>query len=316
MDEQDLEREYADAFDDDMKVGIELEPGELGDDADDGDEGDELPTQDVAKQPEPAAPQAEAGQEGGGSPDGAAVVSTGQQAPADDEIEKERQRLRSWEGRLKAREAELSKKGGEESPAAEATEDRLEAVADATGSTELKEAAQAAAEAVEAGDISPDEAMRQLSEDFGDEFISLIQKVVVATARKELAPVASKADQAEKAAMKLAVERHYSAIESKHPDFREVNASPEFDGYLKSLPEAQRQEAERIRQSGTAQEIVKMLDSYKGAAKAKQAPAQADTPKVDTAAMESIEGVRSGGVRLPEKPASAKDDFEGAWNDF
>ncbi len=277
---------------------------------------------------EPAAGGADPGQSGGGDP--AAAESTvalhpegeGQAAaPSDDELEKERQRLRSWEGRLKAKEAELSKKG----PGAE-PEDKLEAVANAaeqSGNTEMADAASAAAEAVEAGEMTPEQAMAQLKEDFGDEFVSMIRILAKTFAKQEIDPVAKKADDVIATLNSKEEREHFKAIASKHPDYNEIGKSQDFQKFIQGLPEADRAEAERIAKAGSADEVIALLDGYKERSKTaapppppaqEKKPAPADTSSSEDA--EAMEGVRSGGVRLPERPQPAEDDFAAAWEQF
>lgn len=279
----------------------------------------------------------DAGQSGGGAPadTGVAVVLNNDQA-ADGQaaegqgqgavdLEKEMQRLKSWEGRLKAREAELegkaSKAGGEErdEQAADALED-VAATADAKGSSELADAANAAAEAVEAGEITPEQAVAQLSEDFGEEFIKMIQAIVVATTKKEVEPVTKTVDEVISNINSKEKRAHFKAIASKHPDFADVGKSDTFKAYIQSLPDSERAEAERVAKGGAAEEVISLLDAYKGSQAKPKAddpkPAAADTSGGDDGGLEDLEGVRSGGVRLPEKPTPGNDDYAGAWDQF
>lgn len=245
-------------------------------------------------------------------------------------LEQQAQKLRSWEGRLKAREAELNGKAAKspEGSAAEEASDTLEGVAGAAavgGNDELAQAANAAAEAVESGEITPEQAMQQLSEDFGDEFIGMIKVLAKAFAKEEVTPVAKKADELAATFNSREEAAHFGAIAAKHPDFRDVAQSAEFKAFMDGLPEDVRADAQKIAQGGTAAEVIELLDVFKETAGSKQAeqpkaastqPAQADTASDEDEALQSMEGVRSGGVRLPEKPAVAKDDFEAAWEQF
>lgn len=271
----------------------------------------------------------DAGQDGGGQPpaDGVAVVlNTEAQPPADDaalDPEKERQRLKSWEGRLRAQEAELKAKakpaagGGEEGEASEA----LESVADAAqarGSTQLAEAANAAAEAVESGEMSPEEAMAQLSEDFGEEFIKMIKAIVVATTKKEVEPVTKTVDEVVSSMNNNEMRAHFQAIASKHPDFSEIGQAESFKSFIAGLPDDVRGDAEQVAKGGSAADVIALLDAFKESQRSAQAkgPAAADTPSAEAPAAEELEGVRSGGVRLPERPAPGEDDYAGAWEHF
>ena len=78
-----------------------------------------------------------------------------------------------------------------------------------------------------------------------------------------------------------------------------------------------RGDAERIAKGGSAEEVIELLDIFKESqAKPAAGPAQADTTGEAQAGLEDLEGVRSGGVRLPEKPAPSSDDYAGAWEQF
>lgn len=305
----DADAEFAAAFNEDEDgAGLGAAPA-----------GDDQPA-DVAQQEPEGTAAGDAGQAGGGAPDAPAVaVAITGDAEASD-IEKERQRLKSWEGRLKAREEELKAKPAAAAPAAEKAADTLEDVADAAeakGSTELADAANAAAAAVESGQMTPEQAMSQLSEDFGPEFIQMIQAIVVATTKKEVAPVAKKVEDVESTMSSKELKAHFDAIGSKHPDYAAIGQSEDFKAYMQGLPDDVRGEAEQVAKQGTAEEVIALLDAFKST---KQAKASGGPPKEDTPAagpdMEELEGVRSGGVRLPEKPAAARDSFEGAWEDF
>lgn len=312
--DQDADAEFAAAFnegEDSPTVADETPPSD----------GDEQATDQVG---------GDAGQDGGGKPpaEGVAVVLNTETQPAAEDAtldpEKERQRLKSWEGRLRAKEAELEAKAAkpadgakEEGEASEA----LESVADAAqakGSTELAEAANAAAEAVESGEMSPEEAVAQLSEDFGEEFIKMIKAIVVATTKKEVEPVTKTVDEVVSSLNNNEMRAHFQAIASKHPDFNEIGPSESFKSFIAGLPDDVRGDAEQVAKGGSAADVIALLDAFKESQKASQAkgPATADTPTAEQPAVEDLEGVRSGGVRLPEKPAPGEDDYAGAWEQF
>lgn len=293
----------------------------------------ETPADVEASQVVEAAPEVagDAGQDGGGKPpaeDVAVVLSAEQPAAAEQsasDVEKERQRLKSWEGRLKAREAELEGKAAKPAVAADQDDeasDALEGVAkaaEAKGSTEMADAANAAAEAVEAGEMSPEEAVAQLSEDFGEEFIKMIKAIVVATTKKEVEPVTKTVDDVVSSLNSKEERAHFLAISAKHPDFGDVGRSDTFKAFIQGLPDDVRGDAERVAQGGSAEEVIELLDIYKGTLakpESTQEPATADTSGGEDSGLEDLEGVRSGGVRLPEKPTPGADDYAGAWEDF
>jgi hypothetical protein len=314
--DQDVDVEFANAFNEgEDGPGLTQEEGAPGAEA-----GEEAPAGDELA--------GDSGQASGGAPDapGVAVVLNTETAPAEgsapmtpEEIEKERQRLKSWEGRIKAREAELQAKPAEAEGGQAA--DELEDVADAAkaaGSTDLAQAAAAAAEAVEAGEISPDEAVAQLAEDFGEDFVKMIRMVVASETRKGVEPLAKKVDDVASTVNNKAAEAHFKAIATKHPDYAEIGESSEFADFIKSLPDDVRGEAEQVAKAGSKDEVIALLDAYKQSkqAAATPGPAEADTQAASQPAADELEGVRSGGVRIPEKPAPASGDFESAWESF
>lgn len=279
--------------------------------------------------------------------DGGEAADTGTPDPEpDDDLEKERQRLRSWEGRLKKQQAELeaaSKKkqapvDDDETPAAERAEpassealEQLSNEAAGDGNTELGEAAQQAADAIESGELTPEQAMAQLAEDFGEDFVRMIAAIAGAKAKEIGSQVVDeRVSQVAKSVTELAddvqdtkTREHFRAIESKHPDYLEVGGSDGFKQYLAGLPEKDRADAERVVKGGTAKEVVKLLDGYKAKqaegerqASEKAAAEEAARKKKKDEEMAAAEGVRSSGVSLPKEPKPAATTYEQSWDEF
>ena len=250
--------------------------------------------------------------------------SAGEPAATDgDEFDpaKERQRLKSWEGRLKALEAQLKGTKTEVEPAAsEALEDVAED-AEAAGDTQLADAAEQAADAVESGEMTAEQAMKMLADDFGEDFVKMIEVIATAKAKEaggaaaaeKVGEIGKTVDEIINDIVDTKTRTHFERIAEKHPDFAEVNDDPAFQAWAAEDPERQ-----RIAQSGSAKEIVGMLDEYKASAGSQNEPEveqpapQAD-PEVD-AAMDDAEGVRSSGMRLPEQPTPS--GYEDAWDKF
>lgn len=227
-----------------------------------------------------------------------------EQVPAENgsaELEKERQRLKSWEGRLKALDAQLKarEQAGEAIPAARAESPEV----------------QAATAAMETQPI--DEVMATLAEDFGDEFVSALTQVIEARAAEIASKVADEkvgavsgtVDQLISSLTDDKARNHFETIADAHPDFMEVAQSPEFKQWVESLGDKAEQ-AKAVIEGGSSRQVVKLLDEFKAASQAGQ-----DAMK-DDAAMMAAQSVRGrGGMRLPEKPQVA-DDYEAAWNSF
>lgn len=278
----DQKKEYAKAFDDEMAI----ENGEVTEDdvATEGLIPDEL-------EGEATESVAEVAEEGETATEEAPEVATeaALAAPAPD-IEKEIQRLKSWEGRLKAREAELkSREAGVatgEMPASDAVQ-AVEQVADAVASGQ-----------------SMDDALEQIEADFGPEFVQALTALVSAQAARVVdekvgvvnSDVASLID-----ALKNDRQReHFEIIAEKHPDFMEVGTSPEFMDWVKQKGE----EAQNIVNVGSARQVCALLGEFKKGAN-KGDPTEDGAVSVPS---------RSGGLRLPAKPA-ASDDYLSAWED-
>ena len=278
----DQKKEYAKAFDDEMAI----ENGEVTEDdvATEGLIPDELEgeaTESVAE----AAEEGETATEE--APEVAAEAALAAPAP---DIEKELQRLKSWEGRLKAREAELkAREAGVstgEMPASDAVQ-AVEHVADAVASGQ-----------------SMDDALDQIEADFGPEFVQALTALVSAQAARVVdekvgvvnSDVASLID-----ALKNDRQReHFEIIAEKHPDFMEVGTSPEFMDWVKQKGE----EAQNIVNVGSARQVCALLSEFKKGAN-KGDPTEDGAVSVPS---------RSGGLRLPAKPA-ASDDYLSAWED-
>lgn len=287
------------------------------------------------------------GGEGGDSP----ITETDPAAPngaADDEPtnEKDIQRKKSWEGRLKAEEnrlkalaAELEAKGsGAGKEPGEATGDALEAVAEQTNDPSLIEAAEDMSQRVEAGEISPEDAMTQLKEDFGEPFVKLIESVATAAASKALDGMRKDVDALRGDTegviehLKNSANRmHFEALAREFPDFNEINKSPEFEQFLDAMPPEEKADAERVRAGGDTGEVIALLKKYKAAeggasnepaggmqepGAAEPAAAAAVPPTVGPSEdeIDNAAGVRGGGMQLPSEP-TGEDDFAAGWDD-
>lgn len=262
--------------------------------------------EDQAEGEKPGEEAAEAAEAGGdvmvGETEMPAEAAPAPTAPAmtPEDVAKEMQRLKSWEGRLKAREAELKSReaSGAAAPAAP-TEDVAEAVS-------------IAADAVESG-AAPDDVMRALAGDFGQEFVQAISRLIEAkagaiaerVADEKVKPVVGTVDQLIGGLTDERQRNHFETISDKHPDFNEVAQSPEFAAWVQQQGEA----ASKVVEAGTARQVVALLDQFKQAAGAGNVGSDADMQQ----AAESVPARR--GLTLPTQPA-ASDDYEAAWKEF
>lgn len=259
-------------------------------------------------------------EEGGEAPPAEALVlgveQDGEEKPTDP---KDIQREKSWEGRLRAREAELAARE-------KALEDRARAdpatpsVADPVDGDEaesVEERVKELTSAVKDGSMTAEDAMKILSGDFGEDFANTISALVRAVASEsadaKMKALDERLGNADSTLSSVIADikddrqrRHFEAISDAHPDFVEIAEGEMLNAYLGSLDEADRQMADTVVATGSAREIIKLLDAVKKHA----APAEPDEEAADAA-----EGVRSSGLRLPEQPRVA-DGYEEAWDQF
>ena len=226
---------------------------------------------------------------------------------------KDLQRQKSWEGRLKAREAELAareKALGSHSESAEG-----ETMAEGAAEPAATEALEDAAAKVESGEMTFDQAMATLSNDFGEDFTKMLGVLIEAkageiagkTADERVSKVSQQMDGLVGELVDDKARIHFESIKDAHEDFMDIAASPEFKEYISAMDETQRATAEKTIESGSARSIIKLLSNYKSAGP-KAEP-------VDEASMDAAEGVRSSGLKIPSKPAESE-DYEDAWSQF
>lgn len=240
---------------------------------------------------------APAGQEAAG-PAGADAAAQDAGAAQALDVEKENQRLRSWEGRLKVQQAEL---------------DREKAGASASAAGDKGEKGGDAGDEGEEGEDSNDPDLKALEEDFGPEFVALLLKVINKVAKRcattvageHAGPVRQDIDAIIAEITSEKERAHFEKIADAHPDFMDIANSDEFKAWLAGLAPAEKEETERVASAGTAKEIIAMLKKYKAS--------KSDGDAAMDTAMDQAEGVRStGGLKLPESPTAAK-DYEAAW---
>lgn len=248
--------------------------------------------------------QAEGETEGTEQPAAAAVAPAADEDAAPvagvtmtpEELAKEMQRLKSWEGRLKARDAELKAReagGGSGGDGAD-----------------MAEAVTVAAEAVEQG-AELDDVMATLSADFGPDFMEAIGKLIEAKASaiaervagEKVNPVMGTVEQLIGSLTDERQRNHFEAIADRHPDFNEVASNPAFQEWVSQQGEA----AQSVVEGGSARQVIALLDQFKAAA---------GGGGEDMAAMQAAESVPARrGLTLPKQPA-ASDDYEAAWKEF
>ncbi|CDS48919.1 hypothetical protein [Polaromonas sp. CG9_12] len=229
-----------------------------------------------------------------GEPPTDAPAAAAEPALSAADLAREIQRLKSWEGRLKVRES-----GAKADPLGDGLETEFD-------DGELESPAEEAGEdaAAKLKGMDPDEALRTLANDFGDDFAAMLNAVIEAKVAQSSARVSQSVDEIINDIVDTREKQHFEAIADAHPDFMDVANSDGFKAFTAGNPAAA-----KVVQTGTAREICKMLAGYKASA-AKPARDQASDDDMDAA-----EGVRSTGLRLPTAPGSSK-DYAGAWDEF
>jgi len=228
------------------------------------------------------------------------------------------QRLKSWEGRLKKQAAE--QKAREDAADAEAARRLATATGEASADDALtpKEAVGAIAEQVADGTLSVAEARKQIAADFGEDFVKMIQVMVAAQAAevssKAAASVKTEVDSIAKSLATAAEQAHFEKIEAAHPDFNDVRMDPAFAAFV----EAADPDNQRIANSGSAREVIKLVKTFKASQAAAPAPTPAPAAKAKPApapepeGVDAATGVRSGGLQLPAEKAT-NDDYDSAF---
>ena len=250
---------------------------------------------------------------------------------------KDLQRQKSWEGRLKAKEAELrareealkkpAEEVGETNEATEPAEPDEPGETDAqeAGEPAVTEAVEEAAAKVESGELTVDQAIQTLSADFGEDFTKMLGVLIKAsaseiankTADEKVGSVTQKMDGIVSEIVDEKARKHFEAISDAHGDFMDVANSPEFKSFVDNMDETKKADAMQTIESGSSRQIIKLLDSYKATHKAAPAddPAAPAAPAEPDPALDAAEGVRSSGLKLPEQPTKAQ-DYEAAWDQF
>jgi hypothetical protein len=222
----------------------------------------------------------------------APAAEAGPAALTPDDLARETQRLKSWEGRLKAREAELKAQGA---GAGESEE---------SGESPVQEAIEQ--EAAKVAGMDPDKALKMLADDFGEDFANMLVSIIDAKVAQASGAVSQSVDEIINDIVDSKARAHFETIADQHPDFMDVAESAEFKDYVASLPGEASATAQQTIETGSAREICKLLAAFK----ASQNPAKGQVDE----RLNDAEGVRSTGLRLPEAP-TASSDYAKAWDE-
>ena len=168
-------------------------------------------------------------------------------------------------------------------------------------------------EQLQDGSITADEATKQLTEDFGEDFVkmiaALVDKKATEIAGKTVADgvqkVSEEVKQINSSIADKEERKHFETITDAIPEFYDQVKSPEFSAFVEAGDEKVKQAA----QAGSAKDVIALMKKF-AAASVKPGAA----PEVEDPALSAAAGVRSGAMRLPDTPGNAnQDDFEGAW---
>jgi hypothetical protein len=212
------------------------------------DEASGEPGAEVAEQ----APDADGGGDAG-APDLAVVIAAAPEgmeqseaaaeAPAGEEAEEAEtpedvQRRKSWEGRLKKQEEDL-----------------------ATQRSEL-DAAKAALPAAATGDVA--EIVESLNQDFGEDFVAKIIRLIEAKAGDAAGAVRGEVESLAQSIQSALQAMHESAILEAHPDLDDVVGSDAFKQWLDGKDEDKRSSAEAVMARGMWPQIIRLVQYTEG----------------------------------------------------
>ncbi len=225
------------------------------------------------------------------------AADAGTPAPAQDE-----QRLKSWEGRLKARErelndlqAQLDAKRAEESANTNAGEKQTTGTDDSGTGTGSED------------DEKFNKAKAAIVDDFGPEFADNLETMLKGLLNKcgnhsgEVESLKQQIDEVIDGFRNQFQTIHRNSIKDVHEDFEEIVQSPEFQNWCENHPKKDR--IEQICQSGSSGQIIKMLTEFKDSKQVQNADAGND----------DAEGVSSGSVLIIPASQGGKGSFDDAW---
>ena len=219
------------------------------------------------------------------------------------------QRSKSWEGRLRKREEELAAReaelkamkerpaGGEAAAEGEPVSEEMAEMESPQGDTD---------DGME-NFQSPEQAVAWATENFGPEFVKVIDMIVEARLKSGMGDVDGRMSELLQAIQDRDVRDHFREISRAHPDFLAVVKSPEFDEWRGSHEQAGHYG--QVMQDGSADDVIAMLQAFK------DSQHQVDGTIVDD---DAADGVRStgAGLVLPEEAQGVADDYMASFKEF
>lgn len=212
------------------------------------------------------------------------------------ETPEEAQKRKSWEGRLKVREAEL-----------------------ASREAELK-SKEAALPAPATGDIAA--IVAKLNDQFGEDFVSDLLAIMDAKCGDAYGKAHGEVMGLQQSIQSALYAMHQSAILDAHPDLDDVLKSDGFKFWLEGQPEDKKESAQAVMERGMWPQIIRLIATYK-AETAK--PAEGEAAPVEEPVSPTAQTEDPWSEMPPATPASAPvrvadtkaaaDDFDAAWYD-
>lgn len=216
--------------------------------------------------------------------------------------EQEQQRVRSWDGRLSAKDREIR-----------ALQEELERIKQSAQKNET------------ADDGEEDESVKAFLEEF-PELAAPIQKMIEKVAKKHgksvaeeitskvegrLAPIAQTVQE-------TTVQKHLSTIRATHEDFEQIVQSGDLQEWIKSQPRYMQPALQEVYERGYAEDVVDLLSQYKQArgitSGSSGSTSQVTQPNTNNTAKRPPAAVKSRHSAPPARAEKiAEDDFDAAW---
>ncbi len=167
------------------------------------------------------------------------------------------------------------------------------------------------------GAMSGGDVMAMLEEDYGPEFVQAMAKLIDQRARQIVEEMGGEFAGGIEEKIEKIVEMsaqglgrlHRSVLIAMRRDAEDVANSDEFTAWVKSLPEAERAQAETVIAEGELPELLALFEQYDGR------EGEAESPE-DVWAEGAAAGVKgSAPIRIPTRaPASDDDEYKRAWD--
>lgn len=208
--------------------------------------------------------------------------------------EKEVQRTKSWEGRIKA--------ANERAKAAEEALKTRSTLEDKSETTPAEEAVEDDPELAALFEEIPEleKPFKSLVEKRGAEIAQKIVKAEIEKLRPTFEKVETFTRQTE-------TEAHFLQIEKAHPDYRKYVDNGALNAFIESQPSFVRSRMQEITTSGTAEEVIELFDTFKQSNSKRKAGSTSQ--KAD--ALAAVPGAPGG----PPAGSPDKNDFDAAWKD-